>query len=119
MTPAWSREIYTWLTGTPKPKIESVLERILLPLFWISLFVWAYQPANHIQIHDGIPPETVIFDIYKFNEYIWELGYTDELVDFYVNSPFTLAIFYPLAYIKDAFLAKGIFNVLSIVCFLW
>ncbi len=70
-------------------------------------------------LHDGIAPETVIFDVYKFNEYIWGLGYTNELVDFYVNSPFTLAVFYPLAYINDAYMAKAVFNALSIICFLW
>ncbi len=69
-------------------------------------------------LHDGIAPETVIFDIYMFNEYIWGLGYTNELVDFYVNSPFTLAVFYPFAYINDAYIAKAIFNGLSITCFL-
>ena len=69
-------------------------------------------------LHDGIPPETVIFDIHAFNTYIWELGYTDELVDFYVNSPFTLAAFYPLAYIENAYLAKFVFNSISILLFL-
>lgn len=69
-------------------------------------------------VHEGIPPETVIFDIYAFNSYIWELGYTDVLVDFYVNSPFTLAAFYPLAYIEDAYLAKFVFNSISVLLFL-
>ncbi|WP_411767162.1 glycosyltransferase family 87 protein [Winogradskyella sp. A3E31] len=69
-------------------------------------------------LHDGIAPETVIFDIHAFNTYIWELGYTDELVDFYVNSPFTLAAFYPLAYIENPYVAKLIFNGISILLFL-
>ncbi len=69
-------------------------------------------------LHEGIPPETVIFDIYAFNTYIWELGYTDVLVDFYVNSPFTLAAFYPLAYINNPFIAKFVFNSISILLFL-
>ncbi|WP_299680820.1 glycosyltransferase family 87 protein [uncultured Dokdonia sp.] len=69
-------------------------------------------------IHDGIVPETVIFDIHAFNAYIWGLGYTDVLVDFYVNSPFTLAAFYPLAYIEDAYLAKFVFNSISVLLFL-
>ena len=69
-------------------------------------------------LHDGIPPETVIFDIHAFNSYIWELGYTEVLVDFYVNSPFTLAAFYPLAYISDPYLAKFIFNSISILLFI-
>jgi hypothetical protein len=29
-----------------------------------------------------------LFDIYEFNNYIWNLGYDDVLVDFYLNSPF-------------------------------
>ncbi len=69
-------------------------------------------------LHDGISPETVIFDIHAFNTYIWELGYSDELVDFYVNSPFTLATFYPLAYIENAYVAKFVFNSISILLFL-
>ncbi len=69
-------------------------------------------------LHDGIPPETVIFDIHAFNSYIWELGYTDELVDFYVNSPFTLAAFFPLTYIENAYVAKLVFNSISILLFL-
>ncbi len=69
-------------------------------------------------LHDGIAPETVIFDIHAFNHYIWGLGYTDVLVDFYVNSPFTLAAFYPLAYIDDPYIAKFIFNSISVLLFL-
>ena len=69
-------------------------------------------------VHEGIPPETVIFDIYAFNEYIWGLGYTDVLVDFYVNSPFTLAAFYPLTYIENPYVAKLVFNSISVVLFL-
>lgn len=69
-------------------------------------------------LHDGIPPETVIFDIHAFNNYIWELGYTDVFVDFYVNSPFTLSAFYPLAYIDNPYIAKLTFNSISIALFL-
>ncbi len=69
-------------------------------------------------LHEGIPPETVIFDIHAFNSYIWELGYTDVLVDFYVNSPFTLSAFYPLAYIDNPYVAKFVFNSISILLFL-
>ncbi|WP_298311593.1 glycosyltransferase family 87 protein [uncultured Aquimarina sp.] len=70
-------------------------------------------------LHEGITPENVIYDIYAFNNYIWDLGYSDELVDFYVNSPFTLVAFYPLAYIKDAYLAKFIFNSISVLLFIF
>lgn len=76
----------------------------------------SYFPAR--LLHDGVAPETVIFDIHSFNSYIWELGYTEELVDFYVNSPFTVAAFYPLAYIENPYTAKLIFNCISILLFL-
>lgn len=69
-------------------------------------------------VHDGIAPEEVLFDIYAFNNYVWEQGYPNEILDFYVNSPFTLAAFYPLAFIPDAQTAKLIFNLISILCFL-
>ncbi len=69
-------------------------------------------------LHEGIAPETVIFDIHAFNTYIWDLGYKNVFVDFYVNSPFTLAVFYPLAYIENPYVAKFVFNSFSIIFFL-
>jgi len=68
-------------------------------------------------LHDGIP-HTQLFDIYEFNNYIWNLGYTDVLVDFYLNSPFTLAAFYPLSFIENPYVAKAIFNLISIFLFI-
>ncbi len=76
----------------------------------------SYFPAKMLQ--EGINPETVIFDIYEFNNYVWEQGHKEELVDYYVNSPFTLALFYPLSFIESAHSAKLAFNVLSIISFL-
>lgn len=108
-----------------KRHILYVLPTLLLCLYFLKS---SYsQPLHDFSnsyfsarlLHEGVAAETVIFDIYKFNSYIWELGYKGELVDFYVNSPFTLAVFYPLAYIKNAYLAKAIFNGFSIICFLW
>jgi hypothetical protein len=69
-------------------------------------------------IQEGISP-TQLFDIYAFNSYIWKLGYTDVLVDFYINSPFTISLFYPLSFIENPYAAKAIFNLISIVLFCW
>lgn len=67
-------------------------------------------------IKDGISYNS-LYNIYEFNNYIWSLGYEDVLVDFYLNSPFTITAFYPLSYIEDAYLAKAIFNVFSSLFF--
>lgn len=66
---------------------------------------------------EGLPLEVYLFDIYEFNSYIWGLGYNDVLVDFYLNSPFTVIAFYPLSFIENAYLAKAIFNIISILLF--
>tara|TARA_B110000046_G_C13012761_1_gene407411 strand:- start:1629 stop:3224 length:1596 start_codon:yes stop_codon:yes gene_type:complete len=58
-----------------------------------------------------------LFDIYEFNNYIWNLGYDDVLVDFYLNSPFTITVFYPLTFIENAYTAKLVFNIFSIILF--
>ena len=65
-------------------------------------------------------PESIrsIYDIFEFNQFIWELGYNEVLADFYVNSPFIMFLMYPLALLKDAYLAKAIFNIISIIFFL-
>jgi len=69
-------------------------------------------------IREGVSPSH-LFDIYEFNSYIWNLGYPDVLVDFYLNSPFTISFFYPLSYIENPYVAKAIFNFISIVLFCW
>jgi len=73
----------------------------------------SYFPA--LMVHQGITPESIIFDIYDFNQYVWNLGYSDVLLDFYYNSPFNTTAFYVLAYIEDAYLAKAIFNSINII----
>ena len=75
----------------------------------------SYFSARLLQ--DGFVPQAILFDIYEFNNYIWNLGYKEVLVDFYLNSPFTLIAFYPLSFIKDAYLAKAIFNLFNILLF--
>ena len=58
-----------------------------------------------------------IYSIYSFNSYVWSLGYPDVLLDFYINSPFTITVFSPLLLIGNAFVAKLVFNILSSVLF--
>jgi hypothetical protein len=76
----------------------------------------SYFSARMIQ--EGFSPSQ-LFDIYEFNSYIWSLGYPDVLVDFYINSPFTISFFYPLSFIDDPYIAKAFFNFISIVLFIW
>jgi len=68
-------------------------------------------------IREGVPSSR-LFDIYEFNSYIWNLGYADVLVDFYLNSPFTITAFYPLSFVENPYVAKAIFNLISIFLFL-
>lgn len=94
----------------------------LVYLFWKSLsfplhdFSNSYFPA-HLAINNS-QPEQILFDIYNFNQYIWELGYEDVLADFYLNSPFNSTFFYPFALIENAHVAKSVFNSLSILLFI-
>ena len=76
--------------------------------FMLHDFGNSYFPA--LLSKQGIAPESVLFDIYDFNQYVWSQGYTDLLLDFYYNSPFTVTAFYPFTFIEDAYLAKAIFN---------
>ena len=75
-----------------------------------------YFPA--LLLHKGIAPESVVFDIFDFNSFIWSQGYPDEIADFYLNSPFISTFFYPLSFLSNAVLSKLIFNLISIVLFL-
>jgi hypothetical protein len=79
-------------------------------------FANSYFPAHIVANYNA--PEDILFDIYKFNSYIWDLGYEDVLADFYLNSPFNAIVFYPFSLIEDAYLAKVIFNGLSSLLFL-
>lgn len=95
---------------------------VLSFLLWKSLsfplhdFANSYFPA-HIVANTNVP-ETILFDIYEFNSYIWDLGYNEVLADFYLNSPFNAVAFYPLSFIQDAYLAKSLFNIFSSALFL-
>lgn len=59
-----------------------------------------------------------IYSIYSFNSYAWSLGYPEVLIDFYINSPFTISVFSPFALIDNALTAKLLFNVLSSFLFI-
>ncbi len=85
-------------------------------LFNLHDFSNSYFSAR--MIREGIS-HSHLFDIYEFNYYIWNLGYPDVLVDFYLNSPFTISLFYPLSFIENPYVAKAIFNFISIVLFCW
>ena len=99
------------------------------PLFLV-LFYFLFQSLTY-NIHDfsnsyfsskmireDISPNQ-LFDIFNFNKYIWNLGYKDILVDFYINSPFTISFFYPFTFIENPYLAKAIYNLISIFLFSW
>ncbi|WP_299098580.1 glycosyltransferase family 87 protein [uncultured Winogradskyella sp.] len=95
---------------------------LLIFLFWRSVsfplhdFANSYFPA-HI-VANSATPESVLFDIYEYNNYIWNIGYKEVLGDFYLNSPFNTVAFYPFIVIEDAYLAKAIFNGLCSLLFL-
>ena len=96
---------------------------LLAYFFWKSLsfplhdFSNSYFPA-HIVNHDNEPEQT-LFDIYVYNQYIWNLGYEDVLADFYLNSPFNATFFHPFSLVENAYAAKAIFNFLCILLFLF
>jgi len=96
---------------------------VVCSYFWYSSFGFhlhdfsnSFFPA--LLVKEGIPPASVLFDIYAFNQYVHAAGYPDNLVDFYLNSPFLSTAFLPFTYIKDVHLAKNIFNLISILCFI-
>lgn len=94
---------------------------MLVYFFWKSIsfplhdFANSYFPAHITNNSDT--PEEILFDIYNYNRYIWNLGYEDVLADFYLNSPFNATFFYPFLSVENAFSAKIIFNFLSILLF--
>ncbi len=99
------------------------------PLFFV-LFYFLFQSLTY-NIHDFSNSyfsaklireslsSNLLFDIYEFNTYIWNLGYTNVLVDFYINSPFTITFFYPFTFIENPYVAKAIYNLICIVLFSW
>jgi len=99
--------------------IPTVLVGLIFSIFALDQplhdFANNYFPA--LLATENIPPETVLYDIYDFNQYAWSKGYNDVLADFYLNSPFTATLFYPFAFIKNAFYSKLIFNLISVLFF--
>lgn len=101
----------------------------LLPI--CILFIFLFVKSTSYPLHDysnsyfpalmakeGIPPETIVFDIYDYNKYAWDKGYNEVFIDFYLNSPFTSTFFYPFALISNAYHSKHFFNSISILLFL-
>jgi hypothetical protein len=84
--------------------------------FHIHDYGVSYYPAR--MVVEGGYPESVVFDIHQFNEYIWAKGHTEEISDYYLNSPFLSTLFYPLALIDNVLLSKAVFNGVSILLFL-
>lgn len=101
--------------------IPTFLVGLVFSIIVLSLplhdFANNYFPA--LLATESIPPETVLYDIYDFNQYAWSKGYESVLADFYLNSPFTSTLFYPFALIKNAYYSKLIFNLISILFFTW
>lgn len=123
----------TGLIGNINQRVEHHKYRALLMILPMALVcgLWLYQSVS-FPIHDyansyfpaemsveGIPPETLVFDIYDYNRYIWHQGYSGIVSDFYLNSPFTATFFYPFALLSDAHQSKFLFNTLSIFLFLY
>jgi len=101
----------------------------LLPT--LALLVYLLIVAQNAPLHDyatsyfaahmiknGLLPESYLFDIYQFNKYVWSQGYPKDLVDFYLNSPFTATAYYPFALVSNAVLSKTIFLSISSILFL-
>lgn len=116
--------IFTLLSNRTTKVIVYLLPLIILCLFFLGSsfskklhdFSNSYFPAQ--LTYENTCSEILVFDIYDFNKYIWDKGYTDVLTDFYLNSPFTNTFFYPLGAINNAYVAKFIFNLISIILFL-
>jgi hypothetical protein len=110
-----------------KISFVTVLKWYIPLLVFITYFTVA---SYNFQLHDfanyyfaskaGLEFEdsSFIYSIYSFNSYVWSLGYPEVLVDFYINSPFTIAVFSPFLWFKNAFVAKLMFNIISSVLFL-
>ena len=108
-----NRQAFIYFTPLGLVLIYFFLKSLSFPL---HDFANSYFPA-HITANSE-EPEVILFDIYNYNEYIWDLGYREVLGDFYLNSPFNAVAFYPLTYVQNAYSAKAIFNCISILLFL-
>ncbi|QRM89034.1 DUF2029 domain-containing protein [Lacinutrix sp. WUR7] len=80
-------------------------------------FANSYFPAYIVA--NASHPDTILFDIYAYNNYIWNVGYPEVLADFYINSPFNVIAFYPFVFIENAYIAKAVFNSISMLLFVF
>lgn len=105
------------------------LEIYLIPLLFLCMY-FTYS-ALSFNLHDfsnsvfaadvvksEVAAEKIIFDMYDFNSYIWKKGYPEVFADFYINSPFNAFLFYPFTFLKEAYQAKLLFNLISCILFL-
>lgn len=112
-----------------KSKLSNLAElKWYAPL--VLLVIYFLCISYHFQLHDfanyyfaskaglEFQDSSFLYSIYSFNSYVWSLGYPEVLVDFYINSPFTITAFSPFLVFDNAFNAKLLFNVLSTVLFL-
>lgn len=121
----WLKELKSKIDKRKNRELIYLLPMILFCLFWFykSLdyhlhdYGSGYFPA--LMVVEDVKPESLLFDIYDYNQYIWEKGYSEEISDFYLNSPFFSTLFYPFALISDVYLSKAIFNAVSILLFLY
>ena len=79
----------------------------------------SYFAAKLITHNNASITQNTLFDIYAFNSYAWGLGYKEVLIDYYLNSPFTLVAFLPFSFIENAYLAKLLFNIFSASVFIY
>lgn len=111
-------------------KTETVFKKYVwyIPLiFCVGYFLVA---SYNFQLHDfanyyfsataGIEFQdpSFIYSIYDFNAYAWLSGYEDVLIDFYINTPFTISAYHPFGLISNAYVSKLILNVLSCILFI-
>lgn len=73
----------------------------------------SYFPA--LMILEGENPAQTVFDIFQFNQYAWAKGYKDVLLDYYLNSPFCSTFVLPFSVLENAYIAKAVFNGISII----
>ncbi len=72
-----------------------------------------------LMIHKHLQPEDFVYNVFNFNNFVWNSGYTSELLDFYLNSPFTVTFTQPFIFFGNAIIAKFVFNLISICFFIY
>jgi len=110
-------------------KIEKQPYIILLQCYFILSIIFFIRSFN-FPLHDfavgyfagqlidvGKLSSSLLYDIVKYNEYIWMQGFNNVYVDFYINSPFVASFFYPVSALFEPYESKIVFNFLSVIVF--